>query len=144
MIAVDTNLLVYAHRRDSEWHQLAYRSVASLAEGDSPWGIPWPCVHEFYAIVTHPKIYKPPSATLQAIEQVEIWMESPSLRMLGEMKGHWQELKNVVTKGRIVGGAVHDARIAAICREHGVQELWSADRDFTRMPGIVVRNPLTD
>ena len=143
MIAVDTNLLVYAHRRDSVWHKTAYDAVARLAEGDAPWGIPWPCVHEFFAIVTHPKIYKPATPALKAIEQVEIWMESPSLRMLGELAGHWIELRQLVLKGRIVGGMVHDARIAAICREHGVGELWSADRDFTRMQRLVVRNPLT-
>jgi len=33
MIAVDTNILVYAHRRDSEWHEPAFRCLASLAEG---------------------------------------------------------------------------------------------------------------
>ena len=58
------------------------------------------------------------------------------------MKGHWSELKAILSAGRIVGGAVHDARIAAICREHGVREIWSADRDFTRVKGLTVRNPL--
>jgi uncharacterized protein len=142
MIAIDTNLLVYAHRRDSEWHQPAHGAIVNLAEGDAPWGIPWPCVHEFLAIVTHPKIYKPATTLPKAIEQVEIWMESPSLRMLGELAKHWHELRRLVLKGHIVDGAVHDARIAAICLEHGVRELWSADRDFTRMAGLVVRNPL--
>jgi uncharacterized protein len=76
------------------------------------------------------------------LAQVEIWMESPSLRLLGEMKGHWKDLKEALTAGSIAGGAVHDAHVAAICREHGVRELWSADRDFTRLSGLVVRNPL--
>lgn len=104
--------------------------------------MPWPCIHEFLAIVTHPRSYNPPTPTGKALEQVEIWMESPSLRLLGELKGHWKELKETLTAGRISGGAVHDARVAAICREHGVRELWSADRDFTRFSGLVGRNPL--
>ena len=78
----------------------------------------------------------------KAIEQVEIWLEAPSLRMLGELAGHWKELKEIVSAGRILGGAIHDARVAAICVEHGVREIWSADRDFTRVSGLVVRNPL--
>ena len=57
MIAIDTNLLVYAHRRDSPWHTIARDAIAGLAEGRSAWAIPWPCVHEFLAIVTHPRIY---------------------------------------------------------------------------------------
>jgi hypothetical protein len=69
-------------------------------------------------------------------------MESPSLQLLGELKEHWHELRALLGAGKITGGAVHDARIFAICREHGVRELWSADRDFTRMAGLAVRNPL--
>ena len=142
MIAVDTNLLVYAHRRDSEWYEPASRSIKTLAESAEPWGVPWPCIHEFLSVVTHPRIFKPPTPLPAALKQMEIWMESPSLRLLGELKGHWKELKEALLAGRIAGGAVHDARVAAICREHGVRELWSADRDFTRIGGITVRNPL--
>jgi uncharacterized protein len=142
MIAVDTNILVYAHRRDSEWHEKASGEVRRLAEGSASWGIPWPCLHEFLAIVTHPAIYKPPTALAKALEQVEIWLESPTLCVLGELQGHWKELKELLHSGKITGGAVHDARVVAICREHGVRELWSADRDFGRIGGLPVRNPL--
>jgi predicted nucleic acid-binding protein len=61
VIAVDTNLLVYAHRKDSQWHAAAASVVRSLAEGSAPWAIAWPCLHEFLAIVTHPRIYAPPT-----------------------------------------------------------------------------------
>ena len=142
MIAIDTNILVYAHRRDSEWHEKASPVVAEIAEGAASWGIAWPCLHEFLAVVTHPRIYKPPTPLSKAIEQVEIWMESPSLHLLQELHGHWQALKGILTSGRIAGGAVHDARIAAIYQENGVREIWSADRDFGRIAGIVIRNPL--
>lgn len=142
MIAVDTNILVYAHRRDSEWHPKAKAALTALAEGPANWGIAWPCLHEFLAIVTHLHIYKPPTPIAKAIDQVEIWLESPTLQLLGELKGHWSELKRGLLSGRIAGGAVHDARIAAICREHGVHELWTADRDFSRLAEVAVRNPL--
>jgi len=61
MIAVDTNLLVYAHREDSPWHETAYARLADLAEARGPWAIPWPCLHEFLAIVTHPRLHNPPT-----------------------------------------------------------------------------------
>ena len=61
MIAVDTNILVYAHREDSPWHEAAWSCVAAMAEGRDSWAIPWPCLHEFVAIATHPRIYAPPS-----------------------------------------------------------------------------------
>jgi toxin-antitoxin system PIN domain toxin len=142
VIAVDTNILVYAHRRDSEFFSAAAQVVRSLAEGGEHWAIPWPCIHEFLAIVTHPRIFQPPSSVEKAIGQVDIWVESPTLRLIGEPGNYWPALREVLRQGRIAGPKVHDARIAAICRTNGVRELWSADRDFSRIQGARVRNPL--
>ena len=142
MIAVDTNLLVYAHREDSPWHDVAYARLVELAEGRSPWGIAWPCVHEFLAIVTHPRIYAPPTPLPAALDQIDAWFESPSLVLLAESEGYWAELRAALETGRVAGPQVHDARIAALCRQHGVSELWSVDRDFSRFPDLPVRNPL--
>src|SRR5437773_12453481 len=96
MIAVDTNLLVYAHREDSLWHDAAYARIAELAEGRAPWAIPWPCLHEFLAIVTHPRIYAPPSPPTAAIDQVDAWLESPSLTLLAESERYWTAFKSLV------------------------------------------------
>jgi uncharacterized protein len=143
MIAVDTNILVYAHRRDSEFHAAAVSIVKGLAEARSAWAIPWPCLHEFFAIVTHPKIYGPPSTRMQAIGQIDAWLASPTLSALSESGGYWDHLKPLLDNGKVVGPMVHDARIAALCVSHGVRELWSADRDFGRFgPSLAVRNPL--
>ncbi len=142
MIAVDTNILVYAHREDSPWHEVAWNLLAGLAQDDGPWAIPWPCVHEFLAVVTHPRIYRPPTPLSLALDQVDAWLESPGLLMLGESPGYWTILRGMLEEGRVVGGQVHDARVAALCRHHGVKELWSADRDFSRFGGISARNPL--
>ena len=142
MIAVDTNILVYAHRADSEWHGRAESVLERLAEGRAEWAIPWPCLHEFVAVATHPRIYRPPSSLGQALDQVRAWLESPSLVLLSESGTHFAVLEKLLTASRAVGPRVHDARIAALCVEHGVEELWSADRDFARFPDIFVRNPL--
>ncbi len=142
MIAVDTNILVHAHRRDSSWHEKAGERVRSLAESSSPWAIPWPCIHEFLAVVTHPRIFKPPSTLRQASEQVAVWLESPSLVNIGESADYWPVLRSALESGRVVGPRVHDARIAAICEQHGITELWSADRDFSRFGKLTVTNPL--
>ena len=142
MIAVDTNLLVYAHRRGAPFHGEAVAAVRKAAEGKSAWAIPWPCIHEFLAIVTHPRIYDPPSTWEQALAQVDAWLASPSLRTLGEGTAYLPHLTDAVRTARATGGAVHDARIAALCRYHGVRVLWSADRDFSRYPELRVENPL--
>lgn len=142
MIAVDSNILVYAHRRDSEWHEPAAALVGELAEGRIEWAVPWACLHEFLAIVTHPRIYAPPSTLEQATLQVDAWLSSPVLVLLGETGGHWDELKQLLLTGKALGPMVHDARVAALCLSNGITELLTADRDFNRFPGLNTRNPL--
>jgi len=142
LIAVDTNILVYAHREESPWHSAAQARVAELAEGRVGWAIPWPCLHEFLAIVTHPRIYAPPTPIDAALDQIDAWLESPSLTLLAETEGYWPELRTALTGGRIAGPQVHDARVSALCSLHGVRELWTADRDFGRFPALTTRNPL--
>jgi uncharacterized protein len=142
VIAVDTNILVHAHREDSEWHEPAADRVSALAEGRAAWAIPWPCIHEFLAIVTHPRIFAPPTPPALAFGQVEAWLESPTLVLLTESDQHWTQLRNMLTAAKVTGPQVHDARVAALCVQHGVRELWSADRDFSRFPDLTVVNPL--
>lgn len=142
MIAVDTNILVYAHREDAPFHEAAVARVAELAEGRAQWCIPWPCVHEFFAIVTHPRIFAPPTPLAKVIDQIEAWLEAPTLTLLAESDVHWSELRRLLEAGRIAGPQVHDARIAALCIQHGVREIWTADRDFSRFPGLTAINPL--
>ncbi len=142
MIAVDTNLLVYAHRSDSPWFELARQALRPLVEGTATWAIPWPCIHEFIAISTHLKIYRPPTELGRALEQVAALLASPSLVLLSEPAGYWPVLGRLLAAGQVTGAKVHDARIAALCLGHGVTELWSADRDFTLFPELKTRNPL--
>lgn len=142
MIAVDTNVLVYAHREDAPFHAAARLRLQELAEGSALWGIPWPCLHEFLAIATHPRIFAPPTPLERALDQVEAWLGSPSLALLAEDETYWQRLRPMLEAARIAGPQIHDARIAAICMAHGVRELWSADRDFGRFRELAVVNPL--
>jgi len=144
VIAVDTNLLVYAHRKDSSWHDAALACVNQLAQGQTMWAIPWPAIHEFLAITTHPRIFKRPTPVSNALDQVSAWMESPALVLLSESGAYWDRLAQVVSSSRVTGPQVHDARIAALCLHHGVEYLWTADRDFGRFPDLKTRNPLVD
>lgn len=141
MIAVDTNILVYAHREDSPHHAGARGALQGLATGRAPWVIPWPCLHEFLSITTHPRIYRPPSSPELALSAVAALLDTPSASAISEGHDHAAILGRLLANG-IVGPRVHDARIAAICLGHGVTELWSADRDFSYFPDLRTRNPL--
>jgi toxin-antitoxin system PIN domain toxin len=142
MIAVDTNLLVYAHREDNEFHSAAKEALEGLRHQSAPWAIPWPCIHEFIGIATHPRIYQPPSTLAVALGFVNALLASPQLQLLAESPGYFEKLCAIATAAKLKGPRIHDARVAALCLHHGVSELWSADRDFSAFPQVKVHNPL--
>ena len=105
-----------------------------------PWAIPAACLHEFLAIA-HPRIYRPPTP-LARPRQLEARRESPSLVIPTETEGYWSVLRRLLERSKAVGPTIHDARVASLCLHHGVRELWTADRDFSRFPDLDSRNPL--
>ena len=142
MIAFDTNILVHAHRAESPFHPKAAAALKAAAEGSTPWAITWSSVHEFLAIATNPRVFQPPSPVDAALNQVQLWMESPTLVLLGEDDGYWSVLKRLLEETRVTGARVHDARIAAVALLHQVDALYTADRDFSRFAALKTVNPL--
>jgi hypothetical protein len=143
MIAVDTNLLVYAHRREARLGEAAFALMRNLAEGDHAWAIPWPCCYEFLSVVTNRRIWKDGATpSRHAWQQVAVWMASPVHRTIGETTNFADILSSFVQRPHVVGGVVHDARIAAICVAHGVDELLTRDRDFSLFPELRTRDPI--
>ena len=142
MIALDTNVLVYAHRKESRFHEQAKDLVKTLAEGKPSWSIPWPCIYEFYSVVTNPRIWKtaatPPKI---ASAQINAWINAPSLALLTETQDFFTTLLPIIAQPRIRGPIVHDARIAALCLAHGVEELVTKDRDFQLFPQLKTHDP---
>jgi toxin-antitoxin system PIN domain toxin len=142
MIAVDTNILVYAFFRQQTNHLAAYEALREVAEAPERWAIPWPCVHEFLAVTTNPRIYTPVAAPADAMTAVRSWSQNLHCAFLSESPGYLDILLELLDSSQVRGGAIHDARIAALCLHHGVRELWTADRDFSRFPRLKTRNPL--
>jgi toxin-antitoxin system PIN domain toxin len=142
MIAIDTNILVYAHRNDSPFNDKAKACLKNLAESRTSWAIPVHCLTEFYAVVTHAKIWKTPSTPEQASRQIIAWRRSPSLVIIGDDKHSLELLLDMARQLAITGPRIHDARIAAVCLNHGINELWTIDRDFTRFTNLKTKNPL--
>lgn len=140
MIAVDTNVLVYAHRLDSPFHEVAHRVVRELAEGLASWALPWPSLHEFFSVVTNRRLYRIPTPVDLALNQLDSWLESPTVRLLSESPGHLPLLTDLIRSANVVGPQIHDAKIAAICLSHGVRELLTMDRDFSRYPALKTRS----
>ncbi len=136
MIAVDTNILIYAHRRESALHHAALERITSIAESDAPWALPVFCLAEFVRVVTHLRVFDPPSSLSQALEFLGELMKSPSVRLLNPTAAYPTAFNDACVAGRARGNLAFDAQIAAVCREHGIDELLTADRDFARFQGL--------
>lgn len=116
--------------------------MVALAEGDEAWAIPWPCCYEFLSVVTNRRIWKDEATKPDhAWRQFMAWAGSPSHHMIGETDDFIEILERIVSRPNVVGGVVHDARIAAVCIAHGVDALLTRDRDFSLFPELVTRDP---
>jgi len=138
MIAIDTNILVYAHREELPLHRKARARLVELAEGLEPWALPVFCIGEFLRVVTHPKLFDPPSTLHQAVQALGNLLESPSVVLLNPEHSFWPILAEIAKNADAKGNILYDAQIVAVCREHGVREILSEDRDFSRFEGITL------
>ncbi|MFM1904373.1 MAG: hypothetical protein RLZZ440_2273 [Planctomycetota bacterium] len=136
MIAIDTNILIYADREESPLHAASLRVVRMLAEGDEAWAIPVFCIGEFLRVVSHDRIFDPPTPVIDAVDSVEALLGSPSARLLIPGDRYLRLLRSLIEESGVQGNLVFDAQIAAVCLEHGATRLLTEDRDFTRFRSL--------
>ncbi len=141
MRAVDSNVLIYADREETAEHRVAFKIVRELAMGMAPWALPWPCIYEFLRVVTHPRVFHPPTPRLAAWESIMALTDSPSVIVISEGGHHRKILDDLLRRVSLAGNLIHDAHIAALLIEHGVDEILTADEDFRRFPQLKVTNP---
>lgn len=136
MIAVDTNVLIHAHREESPKHIAAHAQVVALAESPSRWGIPVFCIGEFIRVLTHPRLFDPPYTAREACAALTRLLESPSLSVLCPGPDYPSLLVEAICEANAIGHLVFDAQIVALCRESGVSRLMTEDRDFDRFKDL--------
>lgn len=132
MIAVDTNILVYAHREETPLHPAALDRLRSLAEGSTPWALPIFCLGELVRVVTHARIFTPATGLDTALAFLDQMLGSPSVRLLLPGATFAARFAEACREGSVQGNLAFDAQVVAVCREHGVAEILTEDRDFAR------------
>jgi toxin-antitoxin system PIN domain toxin len=138
VIALDTNILVFAHREEFEEHERAMAWLRYLASRDAPWALPVFALGEFVRVVTHRRVFDPPSSSKDALGALEALVASPGLRILSPGRRYPFLFAEAVRIGKATGNLTFDAQIAAVCREHGVGRLLTQDQDFSRFPWIEI------
>ncbi|MDE2769179.1 MAG: PIN domain-containing protein [Chloroflexota bacterium] len=138
MIAVDTNVLIHAHRSESAWHRAARARLVNLAEGPARWGLPVFCVAEFMRVVTHGRVFNPPSSVSQAAGFIDNIVAAPTCELVRPGAEFLDLLMETARQSDARGNLMFDAQIAALCREHGIDTVLTNDRDFERFDGLRV------
>lgn len=141
MRCVDVNVLVYAHRPESEGHE-AFRGWLDAARAaDEPLGLADIVLSGFIRVVTHPRVFREPSPLPIALDFVEALRAAPGSRMLNPGERHWAIFRDLCTATSATGNRVPDAYLAALVIENGAT--WvTADRGFARFPGLRWTHPL--
>lgn len=141
MIAVDSGILAYAVNRHAPEHRRAATVIEELVNGDVPWALPWPVVHEFLRLVTHPHVAPRPLKPSDAWGFVGQLIASPFTHTLAPTERHDQVLVEVMAMS-LGDGLPPGLETAILLREHGIRDLLSSDRAMKRFSFLTVRDPL--
>lgn len=138
---MDVNVLVYAHRKDAERHAEYRDWLQRVTDGDTGFGLADAVLSGFLRIVTHPRIFDPPSPMPQALAFVRVLRGHPAAVVMHPGVRHWEIFCGLCRDVGAVGNLVSDAWLAALAIESGCEWI-STDRDFARFPGLQWRHPL--
>jgi hypothetical protein len=142
VIAIDTNLLVYAHRAALPEHRAARQALERAAGDRQGWGIAQPTVVEFWSVVTHPAATGRPSTAAEARTFLEALVHDGGGRVWLPSPGFDERLLDAAVGAHVKGPRIFDLQIALIALEHGAREIWTHDRHFLAAGGLRVVDPL--
>ncbi len=143
MIAIDTNLLIYAHRAALPEHREAREAIEAASRDPRGWGITLPSIAEFWGVVTHPASSGGASTPRQAQGFLRELIVEAGARLWMPREGFWERLVELARELRVAGPRVFDLQIALTAVENGAVEIWTHDRQFVAFPGVRVRDPLS-
>jgi uncharacterized protein len=141
--AVDVNILIYAFNRDSEFHGKAASFIERIAASNETWAMPWPIVHAFLRITTHPGILSKPLTPEIAWNAIGQIMSLPQMYFISEDHDDFRDYyERLIRSMHFRGNSIPDAHIAALLHIHGVSAFYTNDRDFLKFKGLKTVNPL--
>lgn len=138
---LDANVLLEGFNVVSPRHERARDLISDIFSGASRVALPWATIGAFVRIATNPRAFAQPLSGVEAWGYIEQWLARkvtwipPASEITAAVYGRMAVQLN------ITGNLVPDAMLAALAIEHG-QELWTADTDFARFPGLIWRDPL--
>jgi toxin-antitoxin system PIN domain toxin len=141
MMLLDVNVLVYAHREDAADHAAHLEWLTAVASSDEAFGLSELVLSGFVRVVTHPRVFSPPSRLDDALRFVAELRDPPNAALVAPGPRHWGIFTELCRASGAKGNLVADAYLAALAIESG-SEWITTDRDFGRFPGLRWRHPL--
>jgi toxin-antitoxin system PIN domain toxin len=143
VLAVDTNILVYAADADSQFHVPCRDWLERQRARPDAWYTTWGIIYEFLRVTTHPRVLRRPWSAPAAWEFVTVLLASPGLGILVPTQRHSDVAGEVILElPYLAGNLLHDAHTAILMREHGIGRICTRDTDFNRFAFLEVIDPL--
>jgi toxin-antitoxin system PIN domain toxin len=143
MTLVDANILLYAYDASAPQHASCRKWLERAFAERQAVGFSWPVILAFLRLSTDPRVYRNPRTWEETEAIVSSWLDHPAALLLDPGEAHWTILCRMARQGQARGPLLMDAHLAALAIEHGAR-LCTADRDFTRFPGVAVFNPMDE
>ena len=141
MMLVDTNVMIYAHRRDVPRHQEYREWLQQLVDGPQPYAVSDFAIAGMVRVVTNPRIFRQPATIAEALDFADMIRHQPHARLVNPGPGFWQIFSSLCRQAQVRGDLVPDTYLAALAIEHGC-EVISDDKDFDKFPGLRWSRPL--
>jgi hypothetical protein len=141
VILPDVNVLVRAHREDAPEHGAYRRWLESVVDGEEAYGCSDLVLSGFVRIVTHPRIFDPPTPVETALAFAEAVRDQPHCVPVVPGARHWSLFLRLCREASAKGNLVPDAYFAALAIESGCEWI-TTDRDYSRFTDLRWRHPL--
>ncbi len=142
MIAVDTNLLIYAHRAGTAEHPAARKALEKAMMNPKGWGFSVACLAEFWSIVTHPACSGRPSTPQEAARFITVLVKEGGATVWLPDIGFPEHLLRIAADMKVSGPKIFDLQIALMAYENHARAIWTHDAHFQSVPGLRVEDPL--
>lgn len=141
MMLLDTNVLIYAHRRDARRHEEYREWLEALIDGPQPYAVSDHALMGMIRIVTNPRIYRQPAMLEEALAFADQYRNQPHAMVVAPGTRFWPIFRSLCDAVGARGRLISDAYLAALAIEHGC-ELVTTDADFDKFPGLRTSRPL--
>lgn len=141
--SLDANVLLYASDESNPLCHLARDVLRNVVEAGEVFFIAWPTVMAYIRIATHPRVFANPLPHSEAVANIDMLLGCPHVKVLGEDEGFWEAYKQSASEVPTHGNLVPDTHLATILRQHGVNRIYTRDKDFRKFTWLKVVNPFS-